>query len=74
MIDFEKVAEWVVEVYPNAIWSPTQLDALQRFAALAQADAFDLAAVVCDEQQLEPECPERASYCAEAIRALKEKV
>jgi len=23
---------------------------------------------VCDEQALEPECPERAKYCADAIR------
>lgn len=25
-------------------------------------------AKVCDEQAKEPECPERAAYCAEAIR------
>lgn len=25
-------------------------------------------AKVCDEQQQEPECPERANYCAETIR------
>ena len=29
------------------------------------------AALKCDEQQLEPECPERASYCAEVIRSMK---
>ena len=29
--------------------------------------------LVCDEQAKEPECPERATYCAEAIRALKEQ-
>lgn len=26
-------------------------------------------AKVCDEQANEPECPERAAYCADAIRA-----
>lgn len=26
---------------------------------------------ICDEQAKEPECPERAQYCADAIRALK---
>lgn len=30
------------------------------------------AALVCDQQSTEPECPERAAYCAEAIRALKQ--
>lgn len=30
-------------------------------------------AKVCDEQQKEGECPERATYCADAIRALKGK-
>ena len=34
--------------------------------------ALERAALVCDEQAKEPECPERATYCAEAIRALKE--
>jgi hypothetical protein len=38
----------------------------------ARADeAIERCAKVCDEQQSEPECPERARYCAEAIRALK---
>lgn len=35
--------------------------------------AFEEAAQVCDAQALEPECPERAQYCAEEIRALKTK-
>lgn len=34
--------------------------------------ALERAALVCDEQAKEPECPERATYCAEAIRALKD--
>lgn len=34
--------------------------------------ALERAAEVCDEQAKEPECPERATYCAEAIRALKD--
>ena len=32
---------------------------------------LEAAALKCDEQQLEPECPERASYCAEVIRSMK---
>lgn len=39
----------------------------------ATAAALERAALVCDEQAKEPECPERATYCAEAIRALKEQ-
>ena len=35
--------------------------------------ALERAAEVCDEQAKEPECPERATYCAEAIRALKDE-
>ena len=38
--------------------------------ATAKKDAFEQAAKVCDAQQLEPECPERAAYCADAIRQL----
>ena len=40
---------------------------------LATAAALERAAEVCDEQAKEPECPERATYCADAIRALKDK-
>ena len=32
---------------------------------------LEAAALKCDVQQLEPECPERASYCAEVIRSMK---
>jgi hypothetical protein len=32
--------------------------------------AYEKAAQICDQQALEPECPERAEYCADAIRAL----
>lgn len=35
-------------------------------AAKAEREAC---AKVCDEQAKEPECPERAQYCAAAIRA-----
>ena len=34
-------------------------------------EALELAAKECDRQSTEPECPERAKYCAEAIRKLK---
>ena len=42
--------------------------ALEAFAAKVREQC----AVVCDKQGDEPECPERANYCAEAIRNLKE--
>lgn len=35
--------------------------------------ALAVAAAICDEQTKEGECPERAQYCADAIRALKLK-
>ena len=34
-----------------------------------KAEGMEEAADICDTQALEPECPERATYCAEAIRA-----
>lgn len=40
----------------------------------AKAEAFEAAAKLCDEQQLEPECPERASYCAAAIREMAKEM
>lgn len=41
------------------------LDAIARFAALVASEC----AKVCEEQAAEPECPERAQYCSDAIRA-----
>ena len=52
--------------------SITPSQALADFAAKVRNEAYEKAAVFCDLQQDEPECPERASYCAEAIRNLKE--
>lgn len=37
----------------------------------SREQALEEAAQACIEQQQEPECPERAAYCAEAIRSLK---
>lgn len=37
------------------------------------AAGMERAAAICDAQAQEPECPERATYCAAAIRAEKEK-
>lgn len=51
----------------RAKWNQTR-DA--HFARLARATAFEEAAKVCEQQSSEPECPERAQYCADAIRAL----
>lgn len=52
---------------------PHEIESVVRFYAIARAEALEDAAKVCDEQQTEGECPERASYCAEAIRALMKK-
>lgn len=46
-------------------------DELSRFAEMHRALVLEEAAKECDKQAKEPECPERASYCADAIRALK---
>ena len=68
MTDREKIIDWVDELYPNGIWSPAQLDALQRFATIAQNDAFEQAATRVEDNYLE-----HYSLIAESIRALKEK-
>ena len=53
------------------IYSERQATAL---VAAARAQALEDAALACDKRQFEyGECPETASYCAAAIRALKEK-
>lgn len=48
-------------------------DNLRRFAALVAAAEREACAQVCDAQSREPECPERAAYCADAIRARNEQ-
>ncbi len=42
----------------------------QRGLTAGFAMAIAMAANACDEQASEPECPERAKYCADAVRAL----
>ena len=61
------------EYWWRSLGRPTNVSTsdLARFYAIARAEALEDAAKVCDEQQTEGECPERASYCAEAIRSLK---
>jgi hypothetical protein len=44
-------------------------ETLERFAALVAAAEREACAKVCEEQAREPECPERAQYCADAIRS-----
>ena len=67
--DFTEIESTVEEVLLS---STTPSQALADFAAKVRNEAYEKAAVLCDLQQDEPECPERASYCAEAIRNLKE--
>ena len=77
MIEREKIIEIAIKCefmkQYETIYSATTVD-IEVFYKAAQADAFEQAAKLCDAQQLEPECPERAAYCADAIRQLgKEK-
>ena len=60
-----------IQILRKALSTPPS-QALADFAAKVRNEAYEKAAVFCDLQQDEPECPERASYCAEAIRNLKE--
>lgn len=81
----ESFEEWYeVDCYPceHSNWfrldsdGDYELDEVQsawRTWQAATAAALERAALVCDEQAKEPECPEHATYCAEAIRALKDE-
>lgn len=55
--------QWGVDGKPGAVMRI--VEAAWEAATLAEREAC---AKVCDEQANEPECPERARYCAEAIR------
>lgn len=58
--------------YHEEGWAPViqgSIDDMERFAALVAAAEREECAKVCDEQASEPECPERAAYCASSIRA-----
>lgn len=46
-----------------------ECEAIEHFAQLVAAHEREECAKVCDEEAKEPECPERAAYCAAAIRA-----
>ena len=59
--------DWdVIDRFDRERWMAT----VRGFAALVRADALEEAARVCEQQAGEPECPERAAYCADAIRKL----
>jgi len=47
----------------------TYLDKLEAFAKLVAQHEREACAKVCEAQLNEGECPERAQYCADAIRA-----
>lgn len=55
------------EIGPNYLGSVSE--GYLRFAELVAAAEREGCANVCEEQASEPECPERAAYCAAAIRA-----
>ena len=68
-LDIERLAREATDLHSRIgepFWISTR-EELQAFAALVLEEA----AKVCDEQAKEPECPERAQYCADDIRALK---
>jgi hypothetical protein len=68
--DTESVIKHMDGYTPGEGWEPLFDEAAMKAATAA---ALERAALVCDEQAKEPECPERATYCADAIRALKDK-
>lgn len=45
----------------------------ERKLATARVEGMEEAARICEQQAHEPECPERAQHCADAIRAAKER-
>lgn len=69
MTDEEIIALWVANYSEENI-----VERVKSFARAIIAAERERCAQVCDRQASEPECPERARYCAEAIRAkAKEK-
>lgn len=53
-------------------WKKTQDDGYlcaRHVWEAAQKLEREACALVCDVQAMEPECPERAKYCADSIRA-----
>lgn len=46
-----------------------RLHIAERKLAAARAEGMEEAARICEQQAHEPECPERAQHCADAIRA-----
>lgn len=50
-----------------------QLTQARQELAETRQKALEEAAAICDAQSRELECPERATYCAEAIRELKKR-
>lgn len=63
MNDDQKLAEWLREV---EFRSHSVVDDEWRLS-FARAIASECARI-CEEQSKLPECPERATYCADAIR------
>lgn len=45
--------------------------AMQSAYQSGRQSGMEEAAILCDAQAKEPECPERAEYCATAIRQMK---
>ena len=65
--DSLNISNYVLDKMLDAI-DTTPDQALDQFAAKVREQC----AKACDAQADHPECPERAVYCAEAIRAIKE--
>lgn len=61
--------DWLLVLDEKNKHPRAEMPTLLRFARLVAAHEREACAKVCDQQAHEPECPERADYCAAAIRA-----
>lgn len=64
-------AWWHSDTVPKSLEAQAAIVAhIDSIITARVAAAIEQAAQLCDAQASEPECPERAEYCADAIRAL----
>lgn len=60
--------EWVSPTERKNMTIPVTPEQVVKFAELVAAAEREACAKICDAQADEPECAERAEYCADAIR------
>lgn len=73
MVMAKQSAQATAELYPDhqAITGYAPCTDCEEQLRTVVNDTLEVAALICDEQANEPECQERATYCADAIRAKK---